>query len=120
MYSSLSSRNLVFNSNNETTRLLECYVGKWKEWYTCVLVRGQMEGTVHLCIGMWTDGRNGASVYWLDFVTIGMRLVSACAVKGTSRVPCSLQRSLLSVVCWFMTVPASEACPSLDGGVSDN
>ena len=25
---------------------------------------GQMEGTVHLCIGMWTDGRNGTPVYW--------------------------------------------------------
>ena len=39
------------------------YVGRWKERYTCVLVHGQMEGTVHLCIGMWTDGRNGAPVF---------------------------------------------------------
>ena len=72
---------------------------RWKERYTCVLVRGQMEGTVHLCIGMWTDGRNGAPVFWLDLATMGMRLLSACAVKGTSGVPCSLQRNLLSVVC---------------------
>ena len=63
------------------------YVDRWKERYTCSLVCGQMEGTVHLCIGMWTDGRYGAPVFWLDFVTIGMRLLSACAVKGTSRVP---------------------------------
>ena len=78
------------------------YVGRWKEQYTCVLVRGQMEGTVHLCIGMWTVGRNGALVFFLlDFATIGMRLLSACAVKGTSGVPCSLQRNLLSVCCYF-------------------
>ena len=77
---------MVFNSNIETIRLLECYVGRWKERYTCVLVYGQMEGTVHLC-------------FWLDFATIGMRLLSACSVKGTSGVPCSLQRNLLSVVC---------------------
>ena len=41
-----------------------------------------MEGTVHLC-------------FWLDFATMGMRLLSACAVKGTSGVPCSLQRNEL-------------------------
>ena len=77
------------------------YVGRWLERYTCVLVRGQMEGAVHLCIGMWTDGRNGAPVvflvFWLDLATMGMRLLSACAVKGTVGVPCSLQRNLLSV-----------------------
>ena len=37
---------------------------RWKERYTCVLVHGQMEGTVHLCIGTWADGRNGTPVYW--------------------------------------------------------
>ena len=42
------------------------YVGRWKERYTCILVCGQMEGTVHLC-------------FWLDFATMGMRLLSACA-----------------------------------------
>ena len=58
MYSSPSSRNSVFYRNHETTRLLEC------------------------CMGMWTDGRNGAPVYWLNFVTIGMRLLSAmCSVR---------------------------------------
>ena len=72
---------------------------RWKERYTCVLVCAQMEGTVHLCIGMWTDGRNGAPVFWLDLATMEMRLLSACAVKGTIGVPCSLQRNLLSVVC---------------------
>ena len=72
---------------------------RWKERHTCVLVRGQMEGTVHLCIGMWTDGRNGAPVFFGWISTMGMRLLSACAVKGTSGVPCSLQRNLLSVVC---------------------
>ena len=40
---------------------------RWKERYTCVSVRGQMEGTVHLCIGMWTDGRNGAPVFLVGF-----------------------------------------------------
>ena len=78
------------------------YVGRWLERYTCVLVRGQMIGTLHLFIGMWTDGRNGAPVvfwfFWLDLATMGMRLLSACAVKGTVGVPCSLQRNLLSVV----------------------
>ena len=67
MYSSLSSRNLVFNNNIKTTRLLECYVDRWKERYTCVLVRGQMEGTVHLCIGTWADGRNGTPVFLVGF-----------------------------------------------------
>ena len=57
-----------------------------------------------LCSRGWaaqTDGRNGAPVlfFWLDLATMGMRLLSACAVKGTSEVPCSLQRNLLSVVC---------------------
>ena len=28
---------------------------------------GQMEGTVHLCIGIWTDGRNGAPVFLVGF-----------------------------------------------------
>ena len=35
------------------------YVGRWLERYTCVLVRGQMEGTVHLCcllVGSRGDG----------------------------------------------------------------
>ena len=87
---------------------------KWKERHTCVLVRGQMVGTLHLCIGTWADGRNGTPVYWyvdrwkerctcvvfwLDLAVMGMRLLSACAVKGTFGVPCSLQRNLLSVVC---------------------
>ena len=69
------------------TRLLECSVDKWKERHTCVLICGQMEGTVHLCC------------FWLDLAVMGMRLLSACAVKGTFGVPCSLQRNLLSVVC---------------------
>ena len=52
---------------------------------------------------------------------MGMRLLSACAVKGTVGVPCSLQRNLLSVVVGSSRHDsASEACPSLDGGVSDN
>ena len=101
------------------------YVGRWLERYTCVSVRGQMIGTLHLFIGMWTDGRNGAPVvflvFWLDLATMGMRLLSACAVKGTVGVPCSLQRNLLSVVVGSSRHDsASEACPSLDGGVSDN
>ena len=79
------------------------YVGRWLERYTCVLVRGQMEGAVHLCIGMWTDEGTVHLLFfglWLDLATMGMRLLSACAVKGTVAVPCSLQRNLLSVVCW--------------------
>ena len=38
---------------------------RWKERHTCVLIRGQMEGTLHLCIGTWADGRNGAPVCFL-------------------------------------------------------
>ena len=60
MYSSLLSRNLVFYSDTETTRLLEGTVHLF-------LVCGQMEGTVHLCIGMRTDGRNGAPVSLVGF-----------------------------------------------------
>ena len=44
------------------------YVGRWKERYTCVLVRGQVEGTVNLCIGMWTDGGNGTPVLFCFLV----------------------------------------------------
>ena len=40
------------------------YVGRWLERYTCVLVRGQMVGTLHLCIGTRADGRSGTPVYW--------------------------------------------------------
>ena len=88
------------------------YVDRWKERYTCLLVCGQMEGTVHLLFFFF---------FWLDLATMGMRLLSACAVKGTVGVPCSLQRNLLSVVVGSSRHDsASEACPSLDGGVSDN
>ena len=111
---------------------------RWLERYTCVLVRGQMVGTLHLCVGTWADDWNVTPVYWyvdrwkerctccflafwLDLATMGMRLLSACAVKGTVGVPCSLQRNLLSVVVGSSRHDsASEACPSLDGGVSDN
>ena len=50
-------------------------MGRWKERYTCVLVRGQMEGMVHLCIGMWTDGRNGApaSLFFVFCFLVGSR-----------------------------------------------
>ena len=46
------------------TRLLDCSVDKWKERHTCVLVRGQMVGTLHLCIGTRADGWNVTLVYW--------------------------------------------------------
>ena len=38
---------------------------KWKERHTCVLARGQMVGTLHLCIGTWADGWNVTPVLFL-------------------------------------------------------
>ena len=63
-----------------TKHITECTpVPRPETWSSTVTARQRL---LKCCIGMWTDGRNGAPVYWLDFVTIGMRLLSAmCSVR---------------------------------------
>ena len=71
---------------------------------------------------MWTDGRNGALVYWLEFR-------HDWNAPAERHVLCKAQAECLvayrGVCCWLFVVgsrhdSASGACPSLDGGVSDN
>ena len=64
------------------TCVTECTpVSRPETWSSTVTIEATR--LLECCIGMWTDGRrNGTPVYWLDFVTIGMRLLSAmCSVR---------------------------------------